>query len=128
MKVENTAYPKLQLGRLGALGGGIGNSTDAAMSGKRGWDLAGDTALGAVTGALSDSGLGDARGLTVGAVSGVANSFGGDLINTHQVSVSDVEWAAFSGSLGAAENGFESRISNTSPSGVRRSATPWVFW
>jgi hypothetical protein len=100
----------------------------AAMSGKRGWDLAGDMALGAVTGALSDSGLGDARGLTVGAVSGVANSFGGDLINTHQVSVSDAEWAAFSGSLGAAENGFESRISNTSPSGVRRSATPWVFW
>ena len=36
---------------------------------------------------------------------------------TPDVSVSDVEWAAFSGSLGAAENGFESRISNTSPSG-----------
>jgi RHS repeat-associated protein len=116
MKVQNTRYPKLQLG-LGALGGGIGNFTDAAMSGKRGWDLVGDTALGVATGALSDSYLGDPRGLAIGGASGVANSFGSDLINTHRLSVSDAEWAVFSGSLGAAENGFESRISDTSPSG-----------
>jgi hypothetical protein len=81
-----------------------------------GWNILEDTALGAFTGAAGN--LGGARlytSIAAGFAGGAANSFGGDMINNGKVNGwSGVGWAAIGGTLGGAENGIESGLSNAS--------------
>jgi hypothetical protein len=112
---SNTTRPALQL-VLGAIGGGIGGFDDSVQSGERGWALAGDTLLGAATGATTNMGIGDHLGIGAGFGSGVADSMGGDLINKHKVTGGDVGWAILDGSLNGAENSIETGMSNAHPS------------
>jgi hypothetical protein len=110
---------------IGAGGGGAGGFADALQQHKRGGALVGDTLLGAATGAVSNMNIGDELGLTVGFGAGVANSLGGDLINNHSMSVSDLKWAVLSGGLGAAENGIGTGLTNASPSGSPTVGNGW---
>jgi hypothetical protein len=111
-KPANTTRPGPQLG-LGAAGGAISGAADSLQQRQRGWNILGDIALGAGTGAIGNlSGGSLLSSAGFGAAAGTLGSIGGDLVNTHRFSGwGDAKWALVGGGLGAAENSIKSGLS-----------------